>query len=480
MFARACSTLSRFADVSSHWSIYSPNYSKRWPSPSRLFPFAQKHDVHSSAIPREYQMKRRLLTLNPSQLEYSGQAVLDLSNTVRARISTKGAHEAWNIPYVSSYNVAFPPHAQGVLYYHHPGEVRFRLCQNVQEFEQGNDLLLPNGRTWSISLAHAFSKSSESQRSAILDLISDERQSLSNWHILPGRHITTLSPANLSNQQVLDLSGCGEPIFYPGPSGNAFKMGYYHTISGGTGNHIPFPDGCLGVFYYKQSTFAPTCVGELRFRLCNNTSLFEQGTDLLLPTGKVWHITADQLLLVPKYRPLSDFLSTEGLLDRLLYPDTICNARVASGPIAPHLLNFSQPFIVDLARRCLTIQIWDGTRFERVLFNLPRNSDSKLGGKGAYSGRAVVRLEAPPQSLLDATSGYKNPPLFVLRYLEMLTPMEHNIECHDSSYMARPEPGQMLMKRHRGTLRPWTYTTFNDEVRQRILNFIQASSDVQA
>jgi hypothetical protein len=326
------------------------------------------------------------VTLNPAQLESSGQQVLDLSNTVRPAVYLKGVQRTWDILYVLERDPKFPSHAQGVLYYHHPQEIRFRLCQDVQEFERGTDLLQPNGQTWSMSLPCALRKCSETQRSVILGLISDERLSHSNWHILPGRHITTLSPAKISSQQLVDLSGTLNPAIYSGPAGNTGYILYRRIRLGGTTKLIPFPDGSTGVFYYKQSTLAPTRVGELRFRLCSNNLSFDEGTDLLLPSGDVWHVSSDQLLLFAEYRHLRDLLSREGLLDCRFYPDTAYNAIQVSPRMSPYLLHFSQPFVVDLARSTINIRIWVGSRFEHIP-DIPIFMPPGQRGEAAYRGK---------------------------------------------------------------------------------------------
>ncbi|KAF5310185.1 hypothetical protein D9619_010453 [Psilocybe cf. subviscida] len=452
-------------------------------STSESRPFVWKRHFRNTTAPCASSPARPLVTLKTAQLESTGQQILDISNTRYASVSVNGIQRGWQIHYILRDTAVFPSHAQGVLYYHHPGEIRFRLCQCVQEFGQGTDLLLPDGQTWSMVLPYILAKSSESQRSAILDLISDDHLSHSNWHILPGRHIATLSPANLSHMALVDLSGSQRPQLYFGPTGNAVGVPYYHSRGTGSGKltHVPFPDGSVGVFYYKQSTFAPTRVGELRFRLCDNILSFEQGTDLLLPSGKVWHITADKLLLLPRYRILRDFLSTEGLLDYLLYPSTVCNASVGASVLPPHLLDFSQPFIVDLAQHYLAIQIWVGPRFESTTHSPIFRPPKSQGGKAAYRGRAVVRLEVPPSELLqDMTRNSKITPHFVLRFLEMLTPIEHDPECHNHSYMARPEPGQLHTVKYRGTYRPWRYASSSDEVYQHLRSFKQQSLEAPA
>lgn len=56
-------------------------------------------------------------------------------------------------------SVPFPPNTRGVFYYHQDlqlpslsGAVRFRVCDSLHSFDQGQDLFLTIGKPWSVPL----------------------------------------------------------------------------------------------------------------------------------------------------------------------------------------------------------------------------------------------------------------------------------------------------------------------------------------
>lgn len=150
---------------------------------------------------------------------------------------------------------------------------------------------------------------------------------------------------------------------------------------------------------------------------------------LLLPSGSIWHLSSDQLLRKLSYVHLRNLLLEEGLLG--CRPATVGHTDTQAGRAALCLLKVLQPFGVDLANVTLTFNLWVGSRFVHIP-QVPIFPKQAYRGK-KYSwaaklcftlndtGRAVVRLEVPPQSLTDAQIGSKTP-LFVLRFMEMLTP----------------------------------------------------------
>jgi hypothetical protein len=103
--------------------------------------------------------KRALITLNPSQMISKGQKICDFSGATRLRFSFLGKnYPVPAYPHKFKRKPVFPENSRGVLYYHSDsdlpsiaGEVRFRLCDTVENFDRGSDLHIL-GTPWSLSL----------------------------------------------------------------------------------------------------------------------------------------------------------------------------------------------------------------------------------------------------------------------------------------------------------------------------------------
>lgn len=96
-----------------------------------------------------------------------GQTTFDISDMTRLRFSYRG--ENYPVP-LFRHNIKgrpmFPKNTRGALYYHTDpavppiaGEVRFRLCDTVEDFERGSDLHI-HGTRWSLPLTRIAYNSS--------------------------------------------------------------------------------------------------------------------------------------------------------------------------------------------------------------------------------------------------------------------------------------------------------------------------------
>jgi hypothetical protein len=93
-----------------------------------------------------------------------GQEVFDISGlrltklrTPRNALLSLTYNKSWQNHELNA--VPFPLGTKGVFYYHVPpalppqaGEVRFRKCNNLQQFHDGEDLEVDIGQTWSLPL----------------------------------------------------------------------------------------------------------------------------------------------------------------------------------------------------------------------------------------------------------------------------------------------------------------------------------------
>ncbi|KAF5312283.1 hypothetical protein D9619_002443 [Psilocybe cf. subviscida] len=232
-------------------------------------------------------------------------------------------------------------------------------------------------------------------------------------------------------------------------------------------SRVKFPAGTTGVFYYKQSVIAPSHIGELRFRQCPDVLSFDNGKDLCLPSGEIWHISSNRIQLSGIFESLKKALSSESLLDRDLHPGyTLSNFK----KLSPALSSLSLPFPVDLSTTHLSIDLvgrdmtihQPSSRFSCQYLHGQKNT------KPLYQGRAVVRFEPYPPT--PHNGKYKHQPLLALRILELLTPVTR---LTDDEYMMPPVPGELLTVDYRGKGHvPWAFRTSKPSIEKAIMELL--------
>ncbi|KAF5312581.1 hypothetical protein D9619_002463 [Psilocybe cf. subviscida] len=280
--------------------------------PCRVVPLLNR--IHMSAgsqrfLSNAHASKRQVLTFRPDRFHSVGQTVADVSNTERVDFYVKQPSDrptfkkSARLVYASSgQRFPFPPNSRGVLYYHQaPGsptesQIRFRLCDTVGDFQQGTDLLLPNGSPWSISFTRML-KFPE-RHAAFRGLLKNEYPLTLESDVAANRIVSTLAPDQLvaHNQRVFDLSGLGVPyIRFSDQLKGTYIYYLQHRDQAQCNRMVKFPAGTTGVFYYKQSGTAPGQIGELRFRRCSDVLSFDAGEDLCLPSGEIWGISSNRI-----------------------------------------------------------------------------------------------------------------------------------------------------------------------------------------
>ncbi|KAF5312813.1 hypothetical protein D9619_002452 [Psilocybe cf. subviscida] len=435
--------------------------------------------IHMSAVSNACASKRQVLTFRPDRFDSVGQTVADVSNRERVNFYVKQPSDrptfkkSARLVYASSgQRLPFPPNSRGVLYYHQASgsstesEIRFRLCDTVGDFQQGTDLLLPNGSPWSISFTRLL-KFPE-QHAAFHRLLKDEYPLTLESDVAANRIVSTLAPDQLiaHNQRVFDLSGLGVPYIRFSDQLKGTYV-YYHQDQAQRNRKMSFPEGTTGVFYYKQSGTAPGQIGELRFRRCSDVLSFDAGEDLCLPSGEIWGISTNRICLTDTYETLKQALFAEGLLDRDLHP----GYAVSGNRNFPALTSMSQPFVLDLSAAHLSFDfVGRDMTVHKVSVHYPfRISYGPKRTQPLYQGRAIVRLE--PYPLTPYGSKYKPYPLLSIRVLELLTP----VMClSDDDYMLPPVPGELLtVEYNRRGYMPWGFRTNDPLIQKTITDLLQ-------
>lgn len=210
----------------------------------------------------------------------------------------------------------FPPNTVGLFYgdgktKHNFRSIRFRLCSSADNFHQGCDLHQSNGRVWSL---HRTKLARSPRRlGPLLHLIQSEYPE-DDSRLSRRYPILSLSPQHIVNNGGLVFDISNKTRLYPEFKTGAMQIQYNRFGIPGRTSQPPFPANTKGMFYYKQSAIAPTVIGELRFRLCDDISSFDVGKDLCLPSGLPWYLPSDSILTFPTHNALLVQLFEEGLL----------------------------------------------------------------------------------------------------------------------------------------------------------------------
>lgn len=315
------------------------------------------------------------------------------------------AHSKLRLSYHRANN-SFPQGTKGVFYFHHvaqdnvQSQLRFRLCNTVDDFPHGEDLRLPDGSFWNVSL-RAMAKVPSSYH-PVLNILRKEFplepldvDSSLNCH----RMVSTFDPKKLpsSSQGVVDISDLTAATLRLVGSGRGGWPLFYSAGTGGDASHrkaSTYPPGTVGVYYFKQSIAAPTRVGELRFRLCRDLEGFHQGTDLCLPSGEIWHISTLTILASERYKELRNFLSAEGLLDDALHLDVAGTMLTTPHPTIVPLRVLNTPFMVDLSASQITFTVPPSITSKIRAQHLFRNTRFRPLFSGMSSHRPIFHIKS--------------------------------------------------------------------------------------
>ncbi|KAF5328805.1 hypothetical protein D9619_011524 [Psilocybe cf. subviscida] len=166
-------------------------------------------------IQPRYREHRIITTFSPQKLVAMNQRIFNISGFVRVHISPRGGGTVDSrIRYVAAKSqggrsdIPFPDDTTGAFYYRQSntsptriGELRFRLCSNLQTFDMGNDLLLPSGQPWFISSQslHLTSKY-KSVREHLVE------EGLLEHDLYPG------VPDSLQASGIIPLTSIGQPF----------------------------------------------------------------------------------------------------------------------------------------------------------------------------------------------------------------------------------------------------------------------------
>ncbi|KAF8893722.1 hypothetical protein CPB84DRAFT_1312848 [Gymnopilus junonius] len=269
------------------------------------------------------------------------------------------------------------------------------------------------------------------------------------------RTIRTLDPKKMTSvgQQVYDLSGREWASFHDAIRKLSTSIQYW----GSGKSKTKFPPGTAGVLYYKQPLDGePAISGELRFRVLSDVANFEEGEDLKLQNGDVWHFSLYNIAKSTTWVAIRSKLIAESLVDERVIADLQKLPGMPKGIVNYHY-EMGQPFIIDLehpniSRTFITRSMLYPFRW-KCFVDMYRTWQKILEPCPPYTGRIRVRLEL---SYVGAGSIEKQG--LVLRVLEVLSPLK----CLNAEYdlLKYPVPGELLMRSKKvddGSERPLFY-----------------------
>ncbi|THH17560.1 hypothetical protein EW146_g3269, partial [Bondarzewia mesenterica] len=423
-------------------------------------------------LPVNKKRGRSIQSLDPHHLRPSDHS--DISGFIRPRfyvISKKRGRWAFHVTYytLSSAStrvvVHFPREASGFLYYKPSttsvlldGEIRFRIAKSSDAFDEGSDLLKPDGSVWKLGLSGVLCHKSYS---SLADLLLKENASLRSippQAILAHLHriVRTLDRRHITASDFHDVSGLFAPLYtFELEGSDTSSERAYIRYESAKEKPLPFPLGTHGFLYYLLPHGDMT-EGQIRFRITQDCSpsSFVGGRDLTFSTGLPWHLPLHLLRgstisgiacllsedLVANYSP-SEKETTPPTGDDANIDVQLPRKRTSN----PVITEFGQLFSLDFSHGRYTLWIKLGRQhLENVIFVNPLASHRNFRWYSPYNGVALCCFEPSRQ-----------PDKAVLRLIKVIKPFTRKVHAktlstptaaeREQEVTEPPEEGQLFM-----------------------------------
>ncbi|THH08215.1 hypothetical protein EW146_g9068 [Bondarzewia mesenterica] len=364
-----------------------------------------------------------------------------------------GEHHRGAFDFGYVYRSRFPRETSGFLYYKPSttsvlldGQIRFRVTKSSGTFNEGSDLLKPDGSVWKLGISRVLG---HKRHVALADLLLKENPSLKTippQTILAHLHriVRTLNPQHITASDFHDISGILAPSYNFERSDSSSEHSYI-VYESAKKKPLPFPPKTRGFLYHLPPSEG-MAEGQIRFRLTDdfNPSSFVGGRDLTFSTGLPWHIPL-HLLHDSMKSGILCFLSEETTLpteDDANFDTQLLRKRTSN----PMITEFGQLFSLDFSKTTYVLWVKIGRhRFEDVRISNPLISYENL--HSPYDGVALCCFEPSPRS-----KGRKRGKA-VLRLVKIIKPFTRKEHVKRSSTpMATekeaaepPEEGQLFM-----------------------------------
>jgi hypothetical protein len=231
------------------------------------------------------------------------------------------------------------------------------------------------GKTWS----NAWIRGGNESTMAAMTLLRDRaepvgytpRHGLGREGLRDGfRLIRHLRQDHLTDNEVIDLSGTERPkITFESDDGTRVvaELKYIPRATNGSSNS--FPLGTLGTLYAHMNPVHPA-LSSIRFRILPQSGLrlFDQGYDLLKPSGAPWHVN---ILTLTQSNAVGQALAETLVRDGLATREDCMFWRSDLGLAPGHesiMVALSQPFLLCLYKNSQSV--WIAHRCNMILLRL--------------------------------------------------------------------------------------------------------------
>ncbi|KJA26689.1 hypothetical protein HYPSUDRAFT_213236 [Hypholoma sublateritium FD-334 SS-4] len=265
-----------------------------------------------------------------------------------------------------------------------------------------------------------------------------------------GAHkILTLRPECIlsSGQKILDISGrTGKTAIIDEEDPFFLRYTYSRDNSSNT-RRVVAPPNSTGFFYYHRHPDQPEVAGQLRFRVCDDATRFDQGHDL---DGKIagvpWSIHLWKI--VKHWKQILSLLLDERLADQGLLDDVKrLDPDIRSSIV---LYSLSEPMVLHLDREKINVAFVTRKNVLKILIRrLFVDQASTSPSSTPYTGIIKARFE-----LSDLPEHEKHGPTLVLRILDILQPVRPVSRWYNGR-LPSPTPGALFQHYRQGTHQPW-------------------------
>ncbi|KAL1699062.1 hypothetical protein EV121DRAFT_217006 [Schizophyllum commune] len=332
---------------------------------------------------------RAISTLDPQRICITD--AIDFSSLTYPRVRLPSGQSFIQYQYHSSNRhekpLPFPDQTVGFLYFHTPScSIRFRVVPSrlPVDFNAGHDLRSHDGTViWGIRTGSlARGRLTEAFRQQLLDEGMIDLPALQ----LKARTITTLHHEEVSDRDLLDVSGCSREVrvWLARPNGTTVRLFacYEYSKSG-----AQLPSGTRGFLYYHAPSNPYD--GAIRLRLAERAAEFDDGSDLHHPVLKnTWEIALER---IATHRDTAE-IQHEELLDYLVQKKLAPEEVVRHMRMTRSVAQLHDVFFVNFRATSPMIELrgHDGAR-AHLLFGYPfRPTGSQIA---AYEGAALAHLD---------------------------------------------------------------------------------------
>ncbi|KAH0585792.1 hypothetical protein H2248_007084 [Termitomyces sp. 'cryptogamus'] len=386
-----------------------------------------------SARLRQYTFAPRTLirTLKPECLQTIDFVII--SNTITKQINTvlENGEVATCIIQYGFKRTRIPENTQGFLYYYRDprfpsgtGEIRFRVTKSPDpaSFKDGFDLLRPDGKPWSISIALAQPLFREvAYQDGLID--SNTRRPRAKY-----KFIRTLRPGCLRSYVSSTSSAMINAVL---EKGKVVRGSVYYATD------KKFPENTQGFLYCHYDPRLPFETGEIRFKITQNPdpASFKNGFDLLRPDGEPWSIR-----LALSQSPFWELAIQDGFV---AHTGVFKKRNIRRGQCLAFL---EQPFVLDLETQRKTLAIVTPREVVKIPSLSLIYSNTSRPRRSYLKGKLLVSFELPAEGVL--VNGIS----VVMRVLKVLEPIEPLSE-DAIVYRPFPTPGTLVKFTSRGQSR---------------------------